>query len=213
MATEHSTIPHANTHEPKWMTISTTVDTGKIITPSSSTSGVSELRRLTDVDMDYTQKVKNIYGWNDIADSLYTSGSPRAIGAGARTQITNNAAAAQTDTSRLGALWNVAGSYFQIDDLNAVYEARFQFKCTAAAGAGTPYIVLLELETSNGPTVVSGRTHFIKGGGNVNWVSVTSPVYLGSFINNTQLKLFITPDTAINAYDFGFVIQRTYREK
>ena len=213
MEIEHVSIPHANAHEPKWITIATTPDSGKVITPSSSVSGTSELRRLTDEDFDYTQKSKNLYGLNDIADSLYTSGAPRAIASGVRTQLTNDALAAQTDTSRLGLIWNVAGSYFQVDDLSAFYVGRIQMKATAAAAAGTPYVVDVEVETSNGPTTILKNTHIIKGGGHVNGVSITTGLYLGSFINNTQLKVFITADTPINIYEVGFVIQRTYREK
>lgn len=43
---EHSTIVHADTHEPKHITTSSTSDTGKIITPSGTSSGTSELRNL-----------------------------------------------------------------------------------------------------------------------------------------------------------------------
>lgn len=213
MSKEHSTIVHADCHEPRHITISTTLDSGKVITPSATTNSISELRRLTDLDLNYTDKTKNIFGWNDVADSLYTSGAPRAIASGVRTQLTNNGLAAQSDASRLGLIWNTAGSYFQIDDLNSFYVTRLQFKATAAAAAGTPYVVDVELESSNGPTVILKNTHIIKGGGHVNGVSITTGLYLGSFINNTQIKVYITPDTNINIYDIGFVVQRTYREK
>lgn len=43
---QHSDIPHADCHEPKWLGIATSADAGKVITPSS-TNGVSELRKLT----------------------------------------------------------------------------------------------------------------------------------------------------------------------
>ena len=162
--------------------------------------------------MDYSDKTKNRFGWNDISDSLYTSGSPRAITSGTRTQLTNNALATQTDVSRLGALWVTASNQFLINDLNASYILRLNMKVTAAAAAGTPYIILLEIQSDNGPTVISGSTRMIKGGGYVNQVSDTQLFYNGSFINNQPLKLFITPDTNINIYDVGFVLQRVYAE-
>lgn len=43
----HSTMPHAEVHEPKHITISLTNDAGKVITPSGTTAGTSELRFLT----------------------------------------------------------------------------------------------------------------------------------------------------------------------
>lgn len=209
----HSTLSDSEIHYCKHITTATTSDSGKVITPSDSTNGISTLRKLNETDLDFTTKANNLFGWNDIADSTYTSGAPRAIGASTRTLLTNNAAAAQTDTSRLGAIWNVGGSYFQVDDLNAVYVVRTQMKVKAAAAAGTPYVIKLEVETSNGPTVISVNDQFIKGGSYENGVSFTSLFYVGSFINNTQLKIYITPDTAVTVYDIGFVVQRNYREK
>lgn len=49
MSTQHSSIGHANCHEPKHITIATTADAGKVITPSSASNGVSVLRKL-DID-------------------------------------------------------------------------------------------------------------------------------------------------------------------
>lgn len=209
----HSTLSASEIHECKQIKSATTADAGKVITPSSTNNGEATLRKLSDVDMDFTVKASNLFGWNDIADSAYTSGTPRAVASGVRTLLTNNASAAQTDTSRLGSIWNTGSSYFQIDDLNAFYIVRIQMKVTAAAAAGTPYVALYELESSSGPTVISGNTQFIKGGGYVNQVSFVSAIYMGSLINNTQLKIYITPDTNINLYDVGFVVQRAYREK
>lgn len=209
---EHSTLGSADVHEPKGITTATTADSGKVITPSATSNGVSTLRQLTDSDLSRTDKTKNLFGWNDIADSLYTSGAPRAIAATIRTQVTNNASAVQTDTSRLGGLWVTGSSAFSINDLNATYSLRLNFKVTAAAAAGTPYTVRVELESANGPLVIMEQTQTIKGGGYVNGVSILTPFYMGSSINNALLKVFITPDTAVNCYDFGFLLQRTYKE-
>lgn len=209
----HSTLPNSELHECKNIASATTADAGKVNTPSSTVSGQSTLRKLRETDFDFTTKANNLFGWNDIADSTYTSGAPRAIGASTRTLLTNNAGASQTDTSRLGSIWNVGGSYFQVDDLNAVYVIRTQMKVKAAAAAGTPYVIKLEVETSNGPTVISVNDQFIKGGSYENGVSFTSLFYSGSFVNNTQLKIYVTPDTAVTIYDIGFVVQRNYREK
>jgi hypothetical protein len=210
---QHSTLADSEIHYCKHITTATTADKGKVITPSSTTNGISELRKLTETDMDYTTKSKNLFGWNDIADSQYTSGAPRALVAATRTQLTNNGLASQSDTTRLGTIWNTGSSYFQVDDLNATYILQLSFKTTVAAAAGTPYIILVETETTNGPTVIRSDTHVMKGGGNVNAISVASLIYVGSFINDLPLKIFLTADTATNVYDIGFVIQRLYREK
>ena len=204
---QHKDVPDSERHDPKGLSTATSK---QVYAASGPNAG--SWRRLFESDLDYTDKTKNIFGWNDIADSQYTSGAPRALTSGARVKLTNNGLGSQTDTSRLGALWDTANNRFQIDDLNAFYVVRTQFKATAAAAAGTPYIINLELQTSNGPTVISGNTQFVKGGGAVNYVSFVSGLYIGSFINNTQLEIYVTPDTAMNIYDVGFVIQRAYKE-
>lgn len=208
MATiQHKDIPDANLHEPKGVSTAANKSVYK-----ANGAGSGSWNKLTQSDFDFTDKTKNIFGWNDISDNQYTSGAPLAITANTRTLLPNNKLASQTDTSRLGEIWNSGSSLFLINDLNAVYLARVNLKVTAAAAAGTPYVLKFEVESANGPTVITGSTHIIKGGGYVNQLTSNSLIYMGSFINNYSLKVYITPDTAVNIYDIGFVVQRTYKE-
>lgn len=48
----HTALTSTQVHEPKHISIATTADTGKVITPSASTSGESVLRKLTEDDID-----------------------------------------------------------------------------------------------------------------------------------------------------------------
>lgn len=175
-------------------------------------AGSGAWRVITEAELSYATKANNLFGWNLISDSLYTSGSPRAISAAARTQITNNGLLAGTDTTRLGSLWNVGSSLFLINDLNAVYELRLTFKVTAAAAAGTPYNATIELEGGSGPTDITSGTLIIKGGGAINHMSFVTPFALDSTYNNTNLKLYITPDTNIAMYDIEYLLRRVYKE-
>lgn len=205
---QHRSISDLESHEPK--NISTATN-GQLYVANGSATGT--WKKINEVDnIDFSVKAKNIFGWNDVADSQYTSGSPRAITASTRTLLTNNALASQTDTTRLGAIWETADSRFNINDLNAVYILNINMKVTAAAAAGTPYSLFIELESANGPTVIRAQNDFIKGGGTVNGKSFNFPIYIGSFINNQFLRIYVTPDTNINMYDVGFTIQRTYKE-
>lgn len=209
MATvQHKDITDNNIHEPKGITTATA---DQVYVADGAGSGT--WRKINETDIDYATKANNRFGWNDIVDNLYTSGSPRAISSGVRTLLTNNGAAAQTDTSRLGAIWDSANSKFVIDDLNAVYILRVNFKATAAAAAGTPYTILFELDGGSPAVTIGGYNAFIKGGGHVNKFSIGVSFYMGSYINNTDLKMYVTPDTNINLYDIGFLIQRSYVEK
>jgi hypothetical protein len=207
MSIQHKDIPDAQLHQPKGISTAAV----KTLYFANGT-GAGAWRRSNDLDMDYSVKANNKFGWNDIADSLYTVAGPRTILSGVRTQLTNNGAAAQSDTSRLGLIWDTALNQFLLNDLNALYTLRVNFKVKAAAAAGTPYIVTLEVQSNNGPTVIGGDTRLVKGGSAVNQISMTQGFYNGSFINNQPVKLFLTPDTDITLYDIGFVVQRTYIE-
>ena len=207
MSIQHKDITDAERHKPKGASTATIKTVYK-----SNGAGSGSWVRMNETDFDFSNKANNRFGWNDIADSLYTSGSPRAISSGVRTQITNNGLATQTDTTRLGGIWVPASNQFLLNDLNATFTVRTALKVTAAAAAGTPYAITLEAQSDHLSTVISGSTHIIKGGGYINHINYTQLFYSGSFINNYPLKIFITPDTNINIYDIGFVIQRTYVE-
>jgi hypothetical protein len=49
---QHSTLPSGITHEPKHISLNSTAATGKVITNSSSSTGVSEYRKLTQADLE-----------------------------------------------------------------------------------------------------------------------------------------------------------------
>lgn len=208
MAIEHKDIPDGQRHEPKGVSSALT---GQVYVANGSNSGA--WRRIVETDLDHTDKTKNIFGWNDISDDTYTSGSPLAISNGVRTKLTNDGAAVQTDISRLGNIWDTVDNEFLINDPNAVYMLRLNMKIVAAASAGTPYLVLTELEYDPGsPIVIAGSTNYIKGGSVENQLSNVYMFYMGSTINNSPLTIHVTPDTNITLYDIGFVIQRLYKE-
>ncbi len=162
--------------------------------------------------MDFSVAAKNRFGWNDISDNAYTSGSPLAISSGTKTAVPNNGLGTQTDTTRLGALWQTGSSKFVINDLNSLYILRLNFKATAAAASGTPYTILVTLEGGSPAVEFAAYNGFVKGGGYVNKFSIGIPFYVGSYINNTDIKVYLTPDTNVNVYDIGFLLQRTYKE-
>ena len=204
---QHKDIPDAQLHEPK----------GALSAANKSLyfangSGSGAWRKLNELDIDFTDKTKNVFGWNDVSDNQYTSGAPLSIASGVRTLLPNNGLAPQTDISRLGAIWNATNKEFLINDLNAVYLTRLNCRIKAAAAAGTPYVVKIEAESANGPTIISAIDYTIKGGSYENALAHTTLIYNGSFINNQALKIYVTPDTNITLYQIGFVIQRIYKE-
>lgn len=207
MAIQHSAIPDAQLHEPKGI-----VSAANKTTYVANGAGSGTWRKIKESDIDYTVATDNMYGWNDVSDSLYTLSAPRSVASGARVQVTNNGLAVQSNITRLGSVWSTLTNQFNINDLNSSYLLRVTAKVQAAAVAGTPYALKLELQSDNGPIVIAGSDMFIKGGGHVNHVTCVLPFYMGSVINNYPLKLYVSPDTAITMYEVGFFIQRMYKE-
>lgn len=208
MTIAHKDIPDSELHEPKGISFAA-VDTVYVSNGFGTGVWTRPYEKLTD----RSDKTKNVFGWNDITDSLYTSGAPLAIAGGVRTKLTNNGLAVQSDTTRLGAIWSTGTNTFTINDLNAVYNLRVAMRVKAAAAAGTPYTLKLELESANGPLVFTARDTYIKGGSYENAVELATQFPLNSVINNTALSLYVTPDTAITLYSIGFLIRRAYAEK
>lgn len=204
---QHKDIPDAQLHEPKGVAAAA----NKTVYVATG-AGTGAWRKIRESDIDYSTSGNNVFGWNDISDSLYTVSSPRAIASSTRTKLTNNASAVQTTQTRLGTIWDTSNNRFNINDLNASYLIRVSMKATAAAAASTPYTLKLELQSSNGPLVIASQDYFIKGGGYVNERAAVFPFYVGSVVNNYPLELYVTADTAINIYDIGFFIQRLYKE-
>lgn len=207
MTIEHRLIPDAERHEPKG---ASSAFSGQVYVSNGSQSGA--WRKIKEADIDYSSAASNVFGWNDVADSLYTSSSKRSLTAATRVQLTNNGLGVQTDQTRLGALWIPASNHFLINSLNASYQLRVNMKATSASAAGVPYTLKIELDSANGPFTLAGHDVIFKGGNYVNDISITIPFYVGSSVNNQGLRLFVTPDTATSIYDVGFVIQRLYKE-
>lgn len=207
MTIQHRDIPDAQLHEPKG--IASALDKQVYV---ATGSGSGTWKKITESDINYSDKTKNQFGWNDVSDNQYTTGSPLAIAASTRTLLPNNGLASQTDISRLGPIWDAVNKQFIVNDLNSVYIVRTNCRIKAAAAAGTPYVVKFEIESSNGPTVISAVDYTIKGGSYENAIAHTALLYSGAFINNQPLKVYVTADTAITLYNIGFVIQRTYKE-
>jgi len=207
MALQHKDIPDAQLHEPKGVAAA-----ANKTTYVANGSGSGTWRKLKESDFDYTDVSSNIFGWNDIADNLYTVGSPRSVSANTRTKLTNNGLAAQTTQERLGTIWNTTNNQFNINDINSSYSLRVGMKVKAAAAASTPYVMKLELQSTNGSLVIASQDYFLKGGDYVNDRVAVFPFYMGSLVNNYPLELYVTADTNITLYNIGFVIQRLYKE-
>lgn len=204
---QHRDIPEAQLHETKGASTASAKQAHM-----ATGTGTSEWRRINESDLSYSDKTKNLFGWNDVADSQYTLGAPLAVSSGVATKLPNNASAAQTDTSRLGTIWTPGSSSFIFNDLNASYLLRVQMKVKTTAAAGTPYQAKVEIKTVAPVVTVASFDCPIKGGSYENSISSTQLLYIGNAVNGKQVEVFITPDVNVTVYDIGFTIQRLYKE-
>lgn len=206
---KHATLTGANLHEPKGVAAASQ---GQVYVADGGGSGAWKKINQTD-NIDYSVVSKNQNGFNIILDNAYTSASPRALVANTRVAITNNGLKAGTDQIRLGAVWNATTSDFTLTDLNSAYILRVNYKITAAATDATPYAIKLEAEHDNPVgSIIYGNTQYVKGGSYVNNLVTTDLFFVGPSLQNSNLKLYVTPDTAMSMYDISFMLQRTYKE-
>lgn len=198
---QHKDIADTESHEPKNISTATA---GQLYVADGAGSG--DWAKLTENEMDFSDKTKNKFGWNLIADSQYTSGSPRAITGTTKTLLTNNTLGGVTDETRLGAIWDDTNSKFLINDLNACYLLRVTYTLSTGAVAYGQW----ELEGGSPAGLIAGY-HLIHNTGIVKHTLVF-PFVLTSAINNTDIKLYLTTSTNASLYDVFFQIQRLYKE-
>lgn len=209
---EHSTITSANCHEPKHISTSTTADTGKVITPSSTVNGTSELRKITVEEINPAGQTLWA-GWQRSEDTTYTSGSPLAINPAARTQITIDGNGSGTTVayspSGSGTFWDVSTNKIIPDNEGDGYLARITFKAKTLTASS---YFDIDLDIGGGLGVILNQTKvFAKGTGVEHSFVITWPLFtLATFVANGG-TLNITPSSNDQTfYDFAITIFKTY---
>lgn len=77
---QHASLGSADVHEPKHITLATTADAGKVITPSSTTNGISTLRKLNSTDIvDNNFSQAFAYGGKTVKNNATVFAIPAAV--------------------------------------------------------------------------------------------------------------------------------------
>lgn len=210
---EHTALNSSQVHEPKHITTATTSDTGKVITPDSGTSGISDLRylHLDEIATDgYRSKAT---GWAHYFDNAYTSGSPLALSAGVRTKVTINGLGAGTDNSQVADgdvnYWNTSTNKVTPAALNDLYEVTLRFKATTTASK--PYFDI-EFDVGGGVGVATSVTReVIKGSSAVNWFDLTSQFHTSSTFLANGAEIYFNSSATINIYDINIMISKIHQ--
>lgn len=163
-----------------------------------------------DVQLPYLQS-----GWVNIADGQYTSGSPLAIAAGIKTQITINGAGATTNADFANGMpsdvWS--DNKFKPSAIGECYTIRVTMTITqGTAGTGHYFTLDLDIGTDETPFIAASRSiPLVKGNGVPTLVTASAPFFtLGTFGTNGA-RLFLTPSVNVSVHTVAIFIQRTFK--
>lgn len=201
----------ARVHEPKQMLSATTADTGKVITPSSVDNGVGVLRRLNLSEVDSSENTPWT-GWEHVADANYTSGSPLAIVADTRAQVTIDGLGTDTEQGYLpegvSGFWDTGANQLVAINEGDFYNVRLQFKCSTAA---TDSYVDCELDVGGSlGTIIQETRPILKSSSATNSMVFSWPVFaMGTFLASGG-TFYLTPADNANFWDFALTIARVH---
>lgn len=207
---QHSGMTSIQCHEPKHITNTLTSQSGMVITPSSTTAGTSELRRLVASDIDIAGSTSPFSEYATYADTVYTSGSPLSVVADTRTKVTIDGLGPETDESTLPpsvSFWDTIGNEMTPQYETDSYNVRLTFKAsTTPANA----FVDVDLDIGGATGVILQETKpLLRASSGTNWVTVTWPLYTGSIFVANGGEFYITPNEDTDFWDFGIYISRT----
>lgn len=198
MPTEHVTIGHAECHEPRHISVSSGVDAGKVITPSSSVAGTSVLRFLEGDEIassngpqgytlvsngdGTTSWVQNsaIYGYSH--DTVNTGSID--INEPVPVNITH-----QSSNNQAGGNWGNGANFLTIPQ-DGVYKLHFSASMNCSE-AGTLYALASDVLPTDDLMFNATNT-------NANDSVNVSGVIVGNYSSGTQIRLYVyfAPDGA-----------------
>lgn len=162
-------------------------------------------------------KYLNGGGWDFHFDSVYTLASPRAIGAGIRTQVTIDGLRGDfghpSGTDHTQHFWNTTTNKIEPPNLNDFGHIRLAF--TGKSNSDPDNYVDIELDIGGGipPVIFKDTKLFAKGATVTQEFNVIIPLFAGpDFIANGG-TLYITPKSASTYWDFALTSERTYLAK
>jgi len=208
---QHSDLPNDKLHEPKHILTSTTADAGKVITPSSVTSGTSQLRYL-DLDDISNSGVSSWTGWAQYAEgTLVTEPGANNFAATTRTKLTIDGTGTTTNTTGLPAgvasLWDAVNNKITPAALNDAYDIRLVFvaKCTTS---GAYLDVDLDIGGSLG-VVATQSIPFLKS--TDQYFQVNIPIFCAATFLSNGGEFWITASHACKIWAPQVLLVRTHK--
>lgn len=163
-----------------------------------------------DVSLPYIQS-----GWVNVADGQYTAGSPLAIAATVKTQITIDGMGATTNRAYANGMHSDVWSdnRFKPSAIGEAYTLRLTCILTqATSGAGNYATFDADIGTDEAPFIAASQSvPLIKGNGVPTLITIAAPFFtLGTFGANGA-RLFLTPSVDVTLHGAAIFIQRTFK--
>jgi hypothetical protein len=212
MATiQHSALPNSELHEPKHILTSTTADAGKVITPSSVTSGTSQLRLLTLDDLS-DSGVTSWTGWAQYDEGTAIS---EATGVGltatTRTKLSIDGLGSLSNDdglpSGIASFWDAVNDKVAPAGLNDAYDIRLSF--VAQCATANAYIdIELDVGGSLG-TIAQQTSPFLKTVDQ--YFQVNIPVFAGATFLANGGTFYVTASDATTLWSPRVLVIRTHK--
>lgn len=163
-----------------------------------------------DVQLPYIQA-----GWVNIADGQYTSGSPLAIMADTKTQITIDGNGATTNRAYANGMHSDVWSdnRFKPAEIGEAYTLRLTAVLTqASSGSGHFATFDADIGTDDAPFIAASQpVPLIKGQGNPTVLTIAAPFFTLATFGLRGARLFITPSVDVTMHSAAIFIQRTFK--
>lgn len=203
-------VQSSRVHECKQILDATTSDSGKVITPSDTSNGAGELRNLVLDEVDSTVKTPWT-GFEQVTDGTYTSGSPRSISSGVRTQVTIDGTGSLINNSLpegAAGLWNTSTNVFEPINAFDVYMLRLQF---SASTTPADAYVDCELDIGGASGVILRETRpLLRASDGTNVLVFTWPVFTGATFLANGGTIYVTPSENTDLWDFGLMTTKLH---
>lgn len=208
---QHVELPDSLLHEPKHIKIATTSDSGKVITPSSTTAGVSELRYL-DVGDIANSGASSWTGWAQYSEGVkITEGTGLPLAASTRTKLTIDGTGTTTNIGGMPGgvvnLWDTINNKITPGGVDDAYDVRLAF---TAKSATTGAYLEIELDVGGSLGVIAKDTRgFLKN--TDQFFQVNIPVFTGTTFLANGGEIWITSSAAATLWNPRILIIRTHK--
>lgn len=212
---EHRNLTNAaDIHEAKQIASAATTDAGKVITPSSLTAGVGELRRLKIEDLDPAGRTPWT-GWGLYSDSVYTASNKLLITGGApRTKVTIDGLGSRTAKQLpvgAGELWDTTLNTITPVSENDVYQIRLTVKGALRSTAGGAVKWMdIELDLGGGIGVIASKTDYFPKDTATHLYMFSFPAHAGSTFLAYGGTFYVRTEENTDLWDFDLFICRVH---